>query len=83
MVYYVQTKRRHLRAIRVQGLKSIKSPEIKTTVLPSSNKNVSFIGKLQKLFGNAICKPGQHREVPARRVFVQDGKRAKDSVSLC
>lgn len=73
MVYYIQTKRRRLRAIRVQGLKSIRNREIETTVMYSSNRNVSFIGKLRKLFGSAICKPGQHREVPARRVYTQEG----------
>ncbi|XP_065367321.1 myb-like protein V isoform X2 [Calliphora vicina] len=79
MVYYMQTKRRRLRAIRVQGLKSIRYREIETTVMHSSSNNVTFMGKLRKLFSSAICKPGQHREVPARRVFVQDGKGAKDS----
>ncbi|XP_023299751.2 uncharacterized protein DDB_G0281497 isoform X4 [Lucilia cuprina] len=78
IVYYMQTKRRRLRAIRVQGLKSIRSREIETTVMYSSNKNVTFMGKLRKLFDSAICKPGQHREVPARRIFAQDGKSSKE-----
>ncbi|KNC32834.1 hypothetical protein FF38_01724 [Lucilia cuprina] len=78
IVYYMQTKRRRLRAIRVQGLKSIRSREIETTVMYSSNKNVTFMGKLRKLFDSAICKPGQHREVPARRIFAQDGKGSKE-----
>ncbi|XP_037815928.1 uncharacterized protein LOC119606474 isoform X2 [Lucilia sericata] len=81
IVYYMQTKRRRLRAIRVQGLKSIRSREIENTVMYSSNKNVTFMGKLRKLFDSAICKPGQHREVPARRIFAQDGKGSKESTT--
>ncbi|KAM7341979.1 jabba isoform 2-T4 [Cochliomyia hominivorax] len=74
MVYYIQTKRRRLRAIKVQGLKAIRNRETESTLMYSSNKNMSFMGKLRKLFSSAICKPGQQREVPTRMIYCQDNK---------
>lgn len=70
MVYNIQIKRRRLRAIRVPALRATRRLDTDSgSMSATSGKNISLIGKLGSLFGSAVCRPGQHRDVATRRVF--------------
>ena len=72
VVNFLQTRRRKLRAIRVNGLKEIKRFEEESNALKYSNQGC-FTSKISALLSIAICRPGQHRE-PGRRVLIRHGK---------
>ncbi|XP_011295343.1 probable WRKY transcription factor protein 1 isoform X1 [Musca domestica] len=69
MVYNIQIKRRRLRAIRVPALRAARRMEPDSSGMMVSGKNQTFMGKIRSLFGSAVCKPGQRRDVPSRRAF--------------
>ncbi|XP_016958647.1 uncharacterized protein LOC108030317 isoform X2 [Drosophila biarmipes] len=67
MVYFIQTRRRKLRAIRVHGLRVMRHRQQEVSY--GSGKGLSQ--KLTQWFSRAMCRPGVQQESSSRRVFVR------------
>ncbi|XP_017040907.1 uncharacterized protein LOC108087843 isoform X2 [Drosophila ficusphila] len=67
MVYFIQTRRRKLRAIRVHGLKVMKHRQQEVSY--GSGKGLTQ--KLSQWVSRAICRPGVQQDTSSRRVFVR------------
>ncbi|XP_037955923.1 uncharacterized protein LOC119685648 isoform X2 [Teleopsis dalmanni] len=74
MVYFIQTRRRKLRAIRMHGIKAIRKREMEANAMKSGQGRRGIMFKLRNLLSSAICRPGQHNE-RARRIYVQYGRK--------
>lgn len=74
MVYFIQTRRRKLRAIRVHGLKVMRRRQQEVSY--GSGKGMTQ--KLNQWFSRAMCRPGVQQDSSSRRVFV----RHSEQVSL-
>ncbi|XP_028894231.2 transcription factor stalky isoform X1 [Zeugodacus cucurbitae] len=66
LVYFIQTRRRKLRSIRMHGLKAIQQREEERKAAESDHN--SLVVRLSKLFTTAMCRPRIHCE-PAGVVF--------------
>ncbi|XP_026836463.1 uncharacterized protein LOC6547306 isoform X2 [Drosophila erecta] len=66
MVYFMQTRRRKLRAIRVHGLKVMRRRQQEVSY--GSGKGLTQ--KLNQWFSRAMCRPGVQQDSSSRRVFV-------------
>lgn len=71
MVYFLQTRRRKLRAIRLDGLKQIQRREEVANVLRFSGTGC-FTSRISALLSIAICQPGQYC-LPGGHVFAHHG----------
>lgn len=67
MVYFIQTRRRKLRAIRVHGLKVMRRRQQEVSY--GSGKGMTQ--KLNQWFSRAMCRPGVQQDSSSRRVFVR------------
>ncbi|XP_037714150.1 uncharacterized protein LOC119549906 isoform X2 [Drosophila subpulchrella] len=67
MVYFIQTRRRKLRAIRVHGLRVMRHRQQEVSY--GSGKGLSQ--KLTQWFSRAMCRPGVQQDSSSRRVFVR------------
>ncbi|XP_039228975.1 uncharacterized protein LOC6531030 isoform X3 [Drosophila yakuba] len=67
MVYFIQTRRRKLRAIRVHGLKVMRRRQQEVSY--GSGKGLTQ--KLNQWFSRAMCRPGVQQDSSSRRVFVR------------
>ncbi|XP_034476473.1 uncharacterized protein LOC117783270 isoform X3 [Drosophila innubila] len=65
MIYFIQTRRRKLRAIRVHGLKVMRHRQQEAT----SSGAKSFIQQLSQWLSRAICRPGVQRANSGRIQF--------------
>jgi len=74
MVYFIQTRRRKLRAIRVHGLRVMRNRQQEVSY--GSGKGLTQ--KLTQWFSRAMCRPGVQQDTSTRRVFV----RHSEQVSL-
>nr|XP_016941068.1 flocculation protein FLO11 isoform X1 [Drosophila suzukii] len=67
MVYFIQTRRRKLRAIRVHGLRAMRNRQQEVSY--GSGKGLTQ--KLTQWFSRAMCRPGVQQDTSTRRVFVR------------
>ncbi|XP_070069124.1 uncharacterized protein Jabba isoform X2 [Drosophila takahashii] len=67
MVYFIQTRRRKLRAIRVHGLRVMRHRQQEVSY--GSGKGLTQ--KLTQWFSRAMCRPGVQQDTNSRRVFVR------------
>ncbi|KAH8348309.1 hypothetical protein KR084_006384 [Drosophila pseudotakahashii] len=67
MVYFIQTRRRKLRAIRVHGLRVMRHRQQEVSY--GSGKGLTQ--KLTQWFSRAMCRPGVQQDNSSRRVFVR------------
>ncbi|XP_017125866.1 flocculation protein FLO11 isoform X2 [Drosophila elegans] len=67
MVYFIQTRRRKLRAIRAHGQKVIRHRQQEVSY--GSGKGLTQ--KLTQWFSQAMCRPGVQQDNSTRRVFVR------------
>ncbi|XP_052841400.1 uncharacterized protein LOC128255726 isoform X10 [Drosophila gunungcola] len=67
MVYFIQTRRRKLRAIRAHGQKVIRHRQQEVSY--GSGKGLTQ--KLTQWFSRAMCRPGVQQDNSTRRVFVR------------
>ncbi|XP_016941068.2 dentin sialophosphoprotein isoform X1 [Drosophila suzukii] len=67
MVYFIQTRRRKLRAIRVHGLRVMRNRQQEVSY--GSGKGLTQ--KLTQWFSRAMCRPGVQQDTSTRRVFVR------------
>ncbi|XP_039956126.1 uncharacterized protein DDB_G0284459 isoform X1 [Bactrocera tryoni] len=67
IVYFVQTRRRKLRSIRMHGLKAIQQREEERKAMLCEHEN-SLVMRVGKLLSTAMCRPRIHCE-PAGVVF--------------
>ncbi|XP_017961765.1 flocculation protein FLO11 isoform X2 [Drosophila navojoa] len=58
MIYFIQTRRRKLRAIRVHGLRTMRNRQQESSSRTNSN---SYADKLSQWVSRAICRPGVQR----------------------
>lgn len=65
MIYFIQTRRRKLRAIRVHGLRTMRNRQQESS---SRTNSSSYTQKLNQWFSRAICQPGVQR-ANSGRVF--------------
>lgn len=63
LIYFIQTRRRKLRAIRLHGLKVMRQREQEMSY--RSGKGLTY--KLSQWLSRAICRPGVHRANSGRR----------------
>ncbi|KAH8397232.1 hypothetical protein KR215_010930 [Drosophila sulfurigaster] len=67
MIYFIQTRRRKLRAIRVHGLKVMRHRQQEA----SSLSGKSFTQQLSQWLSRAICRPGVQRANSGRSFVIQ------------
>ncbi|XP_017077224.1 uncharacterized protein LOC108111999 isoform X4 [Drosophila eugracilis] len=75
MVYFIQTRRRKLRAIRVHGLKVMRHRQQESSY--GSGKGLTK--KLTQWFSRAMCRPGVQQDSSSRRVFVRHSEQGLSS----
>ncbi|XP_023178136.2 uncharacterized protein LOC111604305 isoform X3 [Drosophila hydei] len=77
MIYFIQTRRRKLRAIRVHGLRAMRNRQQESS---SRTNSSSYTQKLNQWFSRAICQPGVQR-ANSGRVFNIGAMAAKQQQS--
>lgn len=78
MVYFIQTRRRKLRAIRVHGLKVMRQRQQEISYGSSSSSSASggrgLSQKLTQWLSKAMCRPGVQRANSGRLFVVRNSE---------
>ncbi|XP_017033510.1 uncharacterized protein Jabba isoform X3 [Drosophila kikkawai] len=72
MVYFIQTRRRKLRAIRVHGLKVMRQQQQEVSYGSSSASGRGLTHKLTQWLSKAMCRPGVQRANSGRLFTVRN-----------
>ncbi|XP_020801252.1 uncharacterized protein LOC110178457 isoform X2 [Drosophila serrata] len=72
MVYFIQTRRRKLRAIRVHGLKVMRQRQQEVSYSGSSASGRGLTHKLTQWLSKAMCRPGVQRANSGRLFAVRN-----------
>ncbi|KAH8337019.1 hypothetical protein KR059_011712 [Drosophila kikkawai] len=72
MVYFIQTRRRKLRAIRVHGLKVMRQQQQEASYGSSSASGRGLTHKLTQWLSKAMCRPGVQRANSGRLFTVRN-----------
>lgn len=81
LVYFIQTRRRKLRSIRMHGLKAMQQREEERKALLCEHDN-SLVMRLGKLLTTAMCRPRIHCE-PAGVVFSPQNPAMRELLRVC
>lgn len=77
IVHFIQTRRRKLRAIKYQGLKTIRSRSNH-----HEQKNASWFGRIPGVFGKMMCTANTVTDDAVRVVVGGGGKNNKSSIGV-
>ncbi|XP_016991515.1 uncharacterized protein DDB_G0283357 isoform X5 [Drosophila rhopaloa] len=78
MVYFIQTRRRKLRAVRTHGLKVMRHRQQEVSY--GSGKGLTH--KVTQWFSRAICRPGVQQDNNTRPVFVRHSEQGLNTSSV-
>ncbi|XP_030559048.1 flocculation protein FLO11 isoform X2 [Drosophila novamexicana] len=78
MIYFIQTRRRKLRAIRVHGLRVMRHRQQET----SSRTGCSYTQQLSQWLSRAICRPGVQRANSGRVLNLRDMEKPQQGNQL-